>query len=159
MSSEHKKFPSDVDIVTRIFRVYRDTLLPELVDVLGFEQTVKIMDIFGGKQIYIPSINEIKIVLRDYRIFKALHGLQFSQLDMVVSNLAETHGLSNAEILEIYSKEASIQYSPPVDMKDVAKDRPDILKRLSVLKKTIYSGAESGGVGYTRYKRVRREDS
>ena len=75
---------------------YSQSLLPELYDIFG-ERLIDLIVIFGGKQIKIPSMDEINFMVRDADIFKVLSNGNFVA---GLESLKKSLGIQQAEILE-----------------------------------------------------------
>ena len=77
---------------------FSHSLLPELYDIFG-EKLIELIVIFGGKNIKIPSMEEINMMSRDARIYNTLSQGDFlTKLDF----LKKTLNFPTAVILERY---------------------------------------------------------
>lgn len=67
--------------VKQIISECQNGTVSELVQVLGVENTVRLIEVFGGSQIYIPKFNNLSREYRDSEIYKDfLSGISYSEL-------------------------------------------------------------------------------
>ena len=69
--------------------------LPDLIDLLGVEETYKIMKLFGGTYVYIPNTKSIYI--------KSIHNMICEDINKGLSanNIAKKYGVSVRTIYKI----------------------------------------------------------
>lgn len=107
-----------------IYYLYRNTLLPDLYEVLGEENTLKLVMVFGGMKIAIPSMKEINDLKRNLDIFETL---SYSQSLETVKLLADKYEVTEVWIRAVYKKMhreyprivanmKAIKASPPVEI-------------------------------------------
>lgn len=101
-----------MDLFDHIFTVYRDTILPELIEVVGFDKMVEIIDIFGGKRIYIPSKDDLKDLIQRGRVYDTLDGLLGFAFSTEVDKLAEDLELTAAQVRGLYATEKEARKRP-----------------------------------------------
>jgi hypothetical protein len=94
------KFP-EMGLKELIFYLYRDTLLPELYDLLGEEETLKLVLVFGGMKIAIPSTKEINDLKRNIDVFLSL---SYSQGRETLTFLADKYDVTEVWIRAVYKK-------------------------------------------------------
>ncbi len=94
------KFP-ELGLKELIFYLYQDTLLPELYDLLGEEETLKLVLVFGGMKIAIPSMKEINDLKRNIDIFLSL---SYSQSHETLRFLADKYDVTDVWIRALYKK-------------------------------------------------------
>ena len=94
------KFP-ELGLKELIFYLYRDTLLPELYDLLGEEETLKVALVFGGMKIAIPSMKEINDLKRNIDIFLSF---SYSQSHETLRFLADKYDVTEVWIRAVYKK-------------------------------------------------------
>lgn len=105
-----------------IFYLYRNTLLPDLYEVLGEEHTLKLAMVFGGMKIAIPSMKELNDLKRNLDIFETL---SYSQSLETVRLLADKYEVTEVWVRAVYKKMhreyprimanmQSIKVNPPV---------------------------------------------
>lgn len=85
--------------------VYRDTLIPELMQELGYDNFISFISIFGGKWVYIPSLSDIAVISRNSRIYRELKPLEGSQSEFNkrVWTLSASCDLTLDQIREIHA--------------------------------------------------------
>lgn len=66
-------------MIDLLLRRSTGTLLPELYEIFG-DKLTKLIAIFGGKTIEIPSIQQLDTVIQDVDIFNTLSGLRHKDL-------------------------------------------------------------------------------
>ncbi len=94
------KFP-ELGLKELIFYLYRDTLLPEMYDLLGEEETLKLVLVFGGMKISIPSMKEINDLKRNIDVFLSL---SYSQGHETLQFLADKYEVTDVWIRAVYKK-------------------------------------------------------
>ncbi len=94
------KFP-ELGLKELIFYLYRDTLLPELYDLLGEEETLKLVLVFGGMKIAIPSMKEINDLKRNIDVFLSL---SYSQGRETLTFLADKYDVTEVWIRAVYKR-------------------------------------------------------
>ncbi|MBI4237556.1 MAG: hypothetical protein HY696_03950 [Deltaproteobacteria bacterium] len=94
------KFP-ELGLKELIFYLYRDTLLPEMYDLLGEEETLKLVLVFGGMKISIPSMKEINDLKRNIDVFLSL---SYSQGHETLRFLADKYEVTEVWIRAVYKK-------------------------------------------------------
>lgn len=94
---------SDIDTFEVVLlRICRWTLIPEILEAFGPENTLKFLDIFKGTTIKVPSASIIAEAARDTVIYSML-GPNPKDRD-VVSYLAKRFDLSQDDVWAIYSR-------------------------------------------------------
>ena len=58
----------------------RDVVIRELIDIIGYDNTVKLVSYFGGTAIYIPKIDRAFRTLRNRRIMREFDGVNSKYL-------------------------------------------------------------------------------
>lgn len=84
-----------------IYYLYRNTLLPDLYEVLGEEHTLKLAMVFGGMKIAIPSMKEINDLKRNIDIFETL---SYSQSLETAKLLADKYEVTEVWVRAVYKK-------------------------------------------------------
>lgn len=84
-----------------IYYIYEETVLPEMFDLLGEESMKKLILVFGGLKITIPTYKEIKDLKRNIDIYKTL---SYSQSSETVQFLAEKYNVTTSWIHLIFKK-------------------------------------------------------
>lgn len=82
-----------------ILYLYRDTLLPELFELLGEELGLEFVQMFGGLRIEVPSYQKVLELERDLDIYESLCYLNSQQ---TVRNLAQKYSVTEVWIRELY---------------------------------------------------------
>jgi len=71
-----------------------ETIFPELLKVMGPENTVKFLKEFGGKDIHIPSWRMVSGIVQDsYLLYKVLSNGTYSQRTKILKELEMTFGM------------------------------------------------------------------
>ncbi len=72
-----------------------NTLLPEIYRAIGYEATIKLIEMFSGSAIQIPDVSVIRMAVRDATIF--IEGKSGSSYEV----LAEKHGLTTQQVRSV----------------------------------------------------------
>lgn len=78
---------------------YRDTLMPELFDLLGEDLVLKFIQQFGGLKLEVPSFQKVLDLKRDLDVYQTLSS---SNNEKSVRILAEKYGVTEVWIRELY---------------------------------------------------------
>ena len=94
----------DRDILKSLLFKHRYSLIQEFYRVFGDGATWKLLDIFAGTRIKVPSAREIRIVKRDVFIYRSMLKVKG---DLVVGqkckdDLAKKFSLTSARVAQIY---------------------------------------------------------
>lgn len=92
---------SEFSLRQMIYYLYRDTLLPEIYEELGEQTTIKLISIFGGVKITVPSYTKIKELKRNIDIYETLCHAQGKE---TVRILAYKYGVSEVWIRSVFKK-------------------------------------------------------
>lgn len=91
----------DFGLKQMIYYLYRDTLLPEIYDEIGEENTLKLISIFGGVKLTIPSYVKIKELKRNIDIYETICHAQCNE---TVRLLADKYEVTPVWIRAIFKK-------------------------------------------------------
>jgi hypothetical protein len=90
-------------VLSRIKEMYPRSLLAEFYTIFGEATTIKIIDVFSGTTLEIPSRKSLEVADRDIRIYEALCPCTSSkQTRAVEERMAEKYELSIQRVREIY---------------------------------------------------------
>lgn len=78
---------------------HRDTLMPELFDLLGEDLAVKFIQHFGGLKLEVPSFQKVLDLQRDLDVY---HTLSSSNNEKSIRILAEKYGVTEVWIRELF---------------------------------------------------------
>lgn len=81
--------------------------LPELYDVLGYEMTLKVLDIFAGTEIKFPSEKEFARLARDVSVYSRLSSVTPSMKESVVNQISLEYNISVSSVNDIYESVSS----------------------------------------------------
>nr|BDD47579.1 hypothetical protein 13 [bacterium] len=84
-----------------IYYLYGDTLLPEIYEELGEKNTLKLVSIFGGVKLTIPSYTRIKELQRNVDIYETLCHAQSVE---TIRLLADKYEVSRVWIRSIFNR-------------------------------------------------------
>lgn len=99
-----------------IHYLYQDTILPEVYEVLGEENTLQLILIFGGLKVSIPTYKEMKDLSRNIDIFKTL---SYSNSTETANMLSKKYGITNTWVRGIY--------------REMRKEYPKILEHMQAV--------------------------
>ncbi len=91
----------DFGLKQMIYYLYRDTLLPEIYEEIGEEDTLKLISIFGGVKLTIPSYTKIKELKRNIDIYETICHAQCNE---TVRLLADKYEVTPVWIRAIFKK-------------------------------------------------------
>lgn len=127
-----------------IYYLYGDTLLPEIYEELGETNTLKLISIFGGVKLTIPSYDKIKELQRNVDIYETLCHAQSKE---TVQVLADKYEVSRVWIRSIFNRMRR-EYPRIVDF--VERMDPDVVT-ISTKRNLVHGKKERGN----QKKRVR----
>lgn len=78
--------------------IYKDTILPELFEIIGEEETLKLIQIFGGMSIKIPSYKKILDLKRNIEIYETL---AYASSSSSVKLLAQKYNITEIWVCNI----------------------------------------------------------
>lgn len=81
------------------------SVLPEIYEVFGREQTLKFLDVFAGSTIKVPTRKKLQECIRDVDIFCTL---EYTKHPPTKKELADQYDLSESSIKEIYKRVKSL---------------------------------------------------
>lgn len=61
-----------MDIEHVIVYAFQDSLFPELIECFGLDGAVEFIKIFGGTTIVVPTVDNVRHIMRDYDIFMCM---------------------------------------------------------------------------------------
>ena len=79
--------------------VYRDSLVPELFDLLGEELTMELIQIFGGTRIAIPPYKKFLDIRRNLDIFESMGAQNSTE---TADALAKKYDITQVWVRELY---------------------------------------------------------
>lgn len=85
-------------IICYLFTKY--PLFSEMVDTIGIDHALLVVQIFGGTKLHVPTSQEIKKVYRDYRIYKDVKRFR----DLRRSSILEKYGISAKQLQNIVTR-------------------------------------------------------
>lgn len=92
--------PLDFGVKELVLYLYRDTLIPELFDLLGEELTLEIVQIFGGTKIVIPPFKKFSDMKRNLEIYESM---SLCNSKGVVTSLAQKYDITEVWVKELYN--------------------------------------------------------
>ena len=141
------------DLSTHLLHLYKDTLFPELVEFLGdFEKALEFIEIFGGKSIYVPSLRDLQLMVRNCRIYEYLADQPPKITKLRTKYLASKYSLDDQEVKDIYKKELNLRKKLVNPLK--VRDMKDEFRQ--ALKQTIQQLEDSAKFDPNKHKRYRR---
>lgn len=96
-----KEQNSSFNLQQLINYVYEGTVLPEMFDLLGEEAMQKLILVFGGLKVSIPSYKEIKDLKRNFDIFETL---SHSDGHETIKLLASKYNITTSWVHIIFKK-------------------------------------------------------
>lgn len=78
---------------------YRDTLFPELVDLIGEENALKLIKVFGGIELSLPAYKRVVTMQRDIEIYETLC---YVNTETTIQELAAKFGITEVWVREIF---------------------------------------------------------
>lgn len=98
-----------------LYYISEETLMMELVEVVGLEETLSLISVFGGETIKIPAKEDVKEKVIDIIIFITLYENEGSK--EIVHQLSQKYNMTPRKITSIYSRvEKVIENSPIVKL-------------------------------------------
>lgn len=91
----------NVELENVLEYLYADTILPELHAALGTDCTYKLLAIFGGMKITVPSYNRIKEFKRNVDIYEALC---YSNCKDTIRMLADKYDVTEVWVRSIFKR-------------------------------------------------------
>lgn len=98
-----------VDPVKLLLFATYDTLFVDLFSVLGPHLALRFIRIFGGTTIKVPSIDDVKVAVRDFQIFRELHSLRMSARREKEDQLAARYGIPRIQVCKIFDRVKEIE--------------------------------------------------
>lgn len=142
------------NLTEHLYEVYAYSILPEFIEELGFEKTLRIIDIFGGKKIDIPSKDDLARVIRDARIFERLDGMGPVHFREEALEIAREEDLALSDVVWIFDKEKRMRGldkdHPIVSREDIKKA---IKETLDQMEKNLHFNPEV----HVKYRRATTE--
>jgi len=84
-----------------IYYVYQDTVFPEIYELIGEKNTLKLLSVFGGIRVTFPSDKELKALKRNIDIFKTL---SYSQSTETTRMLGKKYDITTAWVHALYKQ-------------------------------------------------------
>lgn len=81
--------------------LYEDTLIPELFDLLGEDETIKLVKVFGGMKIDLPAYKKVSDLKRNIEIYECLTRRKDH---VIIKRLAEKYGITEVWVREMFRK-------------------------------------------------------
>lgn len=91
-----------------LLRSGKHTFLPELLDVVGPEKMMELLQLFAGMQFKFPTTEEIERHAKEVTIFFRVHSASPQQRAAVIKDLADTYFVDEDTINLAYRKIASL---------------------------------------------------
>lgn len=94
-------------LLDKLALLFPKSLISEFREICGIEITQKILDVFGGMNLKVPSHEDIEKMKRDLDIYNALNharGLDKGKIEFRIMRrtLQAKHGLNKKKILKIF---------------------------------------------------------
>lgn len=90
-------------LLKKLALIYPKSLLAEFCTIFGMQTTHKLLTVFGGITLKIPTSRELQKTERDLQIYEQLAKIEDKQAFRIVRKTLEAkHGMSKAKIKEIY---------------------------------------------------------
>jgi hypothetical protein len=87
-----------------LLRSGKYSFLPELLDVVGREQMLSLLQMFAGLQIQFPSTSELERYAKEVSIFFRVHRAKPAQRSAIVKDLADVYLVDEDTVNAIYQK-------------------------------------------------------
>lgn len=92
-------------ILDRIKKMFPRSLLGEFLEIFGKQNTIKLIDVFSGTTLEIPSRRKLEILDRDIQIYEELSSCTSrGQQKTLRKSLAKKHSLSETQIRDVFKK-------------------------------------------------------
>lgn len=91
--------PLDFSVKDLVHYLYRDTLVPELFELLGEELTLEVIQVFGGTKIIVPSYKKFIDMRRNLEIYESMSLCNTGQ---VATFLAKKYDITEVWVRELY---------------------------------------------------------
>ncbi len=78
--------------------------LPELMDLIGKENFLKVFIVLAGTTVRFPTPEEMVLAVRDVDIWVQLEGVDENIFPVTVKRLAETYELNHKEIIDLFNQ-------------------------------------------------------
>lgn len=125
--------PLDFGVKELALYIYRDTLVPELFELLGEELTMELIQIFGGTRIVIPPYKKFLDMKRNLEIYESMSVCNSNQ---VITSLAKKYEITEVWVRELY----------------------DLMKRqVNSIREYLDSSKKNGNLNITTERNPRRE--
>lgn len=89
----------DIGVKELVSYIYRDTLVPDLFELLGEEQTMEVIQVFGGTKINIPPYKKFVDMRRNLEIFETLAACNCPETKR---SLADKYHITEVWVEELY---------------------------------------------------------
>jgi Mor transcription activator family protein len=87
----------------KLSQLFPKTLIPEVHRIFGQEVTEKLLTVFSGTTIHVPSVREQENAMRDIAIFETLHSSKgASESRRLGEALSAQYGISRRRVRHIY---------------------------------------------------------
>lgn len=80
------------------------SLLGEFLELFGEDATLKLIDVFSGTNIEVPSRRVLEALNRDISIYEVLRSVDGEKKRQLVAELANKYDLPTKKVREIYSR-------------------------------------------------------
>ena len=97
-SEKELNFEESEKVICYLFTKY--PLFAELVDTIGIDNALLLVQIFGGTKLHVPTSQEIKKVYRDYRIYRDAKKYR----DLRRASILEKYGISSKQLQNIMNR-------------------------------------------------------
>jgi len=125
--------PLDFGVKELALYIYRDSLVPELFELLGEELTMELIQIFGGTRIVIPPYKKFLDMKRNLEIYESMSVCNSNQ---VITSLAKKYEITEVWVRELY----------------------DLMKRqVNSIREYLDSSKKNGNLNITTERNPRRE--
>jgi len=91
-------------IYIMLLRSGKHSFLPELLDVVGKDKMMELLQLFSGLQISFPTMSELNLHAKEVNIFFRMHRATKAQQSRVVKDLTEEYYIDEDTVHYIYKK-------------------------------------------------------
>lgn len=90
------------DLVENALRfAFKNSIVPEMIDILGVESVLKILKYFSGSSIRIPKFKHINLLIRDIDIYE---NMSVSDTKGCIKQMADRYAISTTQVLVIFNQ-------------------------------------------------------
>ena len=91
-------------LLTKLKQMFPRSLLGEFLELFGEDATLKLIDVFSGTNIEVPSRRVLEALNRDISIYEVLRSVDGEKKRQLVAELANKYDLPTKKVREIYSR-------------------------------------------------------